>query len=110
MPDISNGLIVTNIPLQVLPACQGVPLRFCVNHQTGSCVVSCDDGHDNDDIMMGIIVMRIVEVDNILSPVWKEIQEYKVYVHILRGKLHRQLLKTKVSDPDPVGVRQYELR
>ena len=54
--------------------------------------------------------MRIVEVDNILSPVWKEIQEYKVYVHILRGKLHRQLLKTKVSDPDPVGVRQYELR
>ena len=67
MPDISNGLIVTNIPLQVLPACQKVPVGFRVNHQTGSCDVSCDDGDDDDDIMMGIIVMQIVEVDNILS-------------------------------------------
>ena len=73
MPDISNGLIVTNIPLQVLPACQKVPVGFRVNHQTGSCVVSCDDGDDNDDIMMSIIVMKIVEVDNILSLVLKEI-------------------------------------
>ena len=61
MPDISNGLIVTNIPLQVLPACQKEPVRFRVNHQTGSCVVSCDDGDDNDDIMMSIIVMKIID-------------------------------------------------
>ena len=109
MPDISNGLIVTNIPLQVLPACQGVPLRFSVNHQTGSCVVSCDDGHDNDDIMMGIIVMRIVEVDNILSPVWKQIQEYKVFCvcTYIKGQNSEE---KKVLDPDPVRVRQYELR